>query len=149
MGQLIIPSEAVIYADNSVFIYTIEANPDYYTLLQPLWQEFQAGNIELITSELTLMETLVVPIRDCNNDLVNTYEQFLRSQPLQLIPISQALLQRERAAQLRAKTRLKTPDAIHAATALNRNCTLFLTNDRAFRNIVDLPVVLLDEVTEE
>ncbi|MEW6497003.1 MAG: PIN domain-containing protein [Cyanobacteriota bacterium] len=41
---------------------------------------------------------------------------------------------------------LKTPDAIHAATALNSSCTLFLTNDSGFRNVLSLPVVILSEV---
>lgn len=66
---------------------------------------------------------------------------------MDLISITQALLRK--AAQLRARTKLKTPDAIHAATALSRNCTLFLTNDRALKNTVDLPVILPDEAMEE
>lgn len=47
MGQLIIPSSAVIYADTSIFIYTIEVNPEYYSLLLPLWSLFQTGNVEI------------------------------------------------------------------------------------------------------
>ncbi len=35
----------------------------------------------------------------------------------------------ERAAELRAKQRLKTPDAIHLATALEHGCDEFWTND--------------------
>jgi predicted nucleic acid-binding protein len=47
---------------------------------------------------------------------------------------------------VRATTRLKTPDAIHAATALREGCTLFLTNDAQFRTIANLPVTVLQEV---
>lgn len=144
MGQLILPASARVYADTSVFIYTVEANPIYYDLLQPLWVQFQAGEIELVTSELSLMETLVVPMRDSNADLVNTYEQLLLLPPLRLFPISQAILRD--AANLRATTRLKTPDAIHAATALRENCTLFLTNDREFCTVAELPVTILSEI---
>ena len=146
MGQLVIPPAAIVYADTSIFIYTVEENSDYYSLLQPLWSRFQAREIELISSELTLMETLVVPIRDSNTDLIDTYEQLLLSQTIQLTPISQAVLRE--AARLRATTNLKTPDAIHAATALNNGCTLFLTNDSQFRNVAGLPVVILREVLE-
>ena len=146
MGQLVISPAAIVYADTSIFIYTVEENSDYYSLLQPLWSRFQAREIELISSELTLMETLVVPIRDSNTDLIDTYEQLLLSQTIQLTPISQAVLRE--AARLRATTNLKTPDAIHAATALNNGCTLFLTNDSQFRNVAGLPVVILREVLE-
>lgn len=35
MGQLNIPDSAIVYAGTSVFIYTVEANSNYYSLLQP------------------------------------------------------------------------------------------------------------------
>ena len=145
MGQLNLPDSARIYIDTSVVIYTIEVNPNYWQLLQPLWQKFQAGQIELITSELTLMESLVIPFRQSNIDLIDTYEQLLLSSVLQLIPISQTIL--KEAAKLRATTpSLRTPDAIHVATAIASSCTQFLTNDRQLRIVTDLPVVILDEV---
>ncbi len=50
------------------------------------------------------------------------YEQLLLSSVLQLISISQTILRE--AARLRATTPLlRTPDAIHAATAIASNCT--------------------------
>ena len=63
---------------------------------------------------------------------------------MQLIPVEQAILRQ--AASLRANNSLKTPDAIHAATAMAVNCDLFITNDRGFRNLAELPVVILTEV---
>lgn len=144
MGQLSIPSSAIVYLDTSVIIYTVEANPLYYSLLQPLWRKFQTGEIELVTSELTLMETLIVPLRQANTSLINDYEQLLLSSEIRLVSITQTLL--KSAANLRATTNLKTPDAIHAATAINAGCTLFLTNDNGFRNLINLPVVILREI---
>lgn len=52
MGQLILPTSGTIYLDTSVVIYTIEGNPDYYSLLQPLWAKFTTGEIQIISSEL-------------------------------------------------------------------------------------------------
>lgn len=146
MGQLNLPQSAKVYADTSVFIYTVEANPAYYLLLQPLWQKFRNREIELVTSELSLMETLILPLRNGNSALVNDYEQLLLFSEIQLIPISQSILRN--AANLRATTNLKTPDAIHAATAQSSGCTLFLTNDRGFRNVSTLPVTILSEVLQ-
>lgn len=76
MGQLNLPDSAKIYIDTSMAIYTIEVHPDYWQLLQPLWQKFQAGQIELVTSELTLLESLVILFRQSNtiavlNEIVN------------------------------------------------------------------------------
>lgn len=143
MGQLILPSSGTIYIDTSVVIYTIEGNPDYYSLLQPLWSKFYAGEIKIISSELILMEVLVVPLRNGNNSLVADYEELLSAQ-VQLITISQSVL--KQAASIRATTNLKTPDAIHAATALSVSCNQFITNDKGFRNVSSLPVVILSDI---
>lgn len=144
MGQLNIPSSSMIYLDTSPVIYTVEYNQNYFSLLQPLWLKFQAKEIEIISSELIIMETLVVPIRSANNALIAKYEQLLLSSEMRLFPISQAVLRQ--AATLRATTNIKTPDAIHAATALSVTCTQFITNDKGFRNVSGLPVVVLSEV---
>ncbi|MDZ8086712.1 MAG: type II toxin-antitoxin system VapC family toxin [Nostoc sp. DedQUE12b] len=144
MGQLILPTNGSIYIDTSVAIYTIEGNPDYYSLLQQLWLKFYTGDIQIISSELILMEVLVVPLRNGNNSLVADYEELLLSSQVQLIPISQSILQQS--ANLRATSNLKTPDAIHATTALSVNSNQFLTNDKGFRNVPGLPVVILSEV---
>ncbi|MDZ8239489.1 MAG: PIN domain-containing protein [Nostoc sp. ChiQUE01a] len=144
MGQLILPSSSVIYIDTPVVIYSVEWNPDYYSLLQPLWLKFQTGEIQIISSELILMETLVLPLKNNDTFLLNAYEELLLSENMQLVPISQPVLRQ--AANLRATTNLKTPDAIHAATALSVNCNQFITNDKGFRNVPGLPVIILSEV---
>ncbi len=144
MGQLNLPSSATIYLDTQVIIYTVEANQNYYSLLLPLWLKFQTSEIELMTTELTLLETLVFPLKNANTILVSDYEQLLLSSDIQLVPITQSVLRT--AANLRANTNLKTPDAIHAATAISEGCTLFLTNDKGFRNVPNLSVVILSDV---
>lgn len=49
----------------------------------------------------------------------------------------------ELAAPLRARTGIKTPDAIHAAAGLSAKVQLFLTNDSGFTRVPDLKVALL------
>jgi hypothetical protein len=71
MGQLEIPSSSKIYIDTAVAIYSVEWNPEYFLLLQPLWLKFQAEEIELVSSELILMESLVLPLRNEDTLLMN------------------------------------------------------------------------------
>lgn len=144
MGQLVIPPNSKVYIDTVVAIYSVEWNREYFELLRPLWLKFQSEEIELISSELILMETLVLPLRNEDALLINAYEELLLSEPMQLVPINQSILRQ--AANLRAANSLKTPDAIHAATAMSVNCDLFITNDNGFRNLAELPVVILSEV---
>jgi predicted nucleic acid-binding protein len=69
----------------------------------------------------------------------------LRSQNFDTLPVSTAIA--ERAAEIRALYRLKTPDAIQAATALEAGCNAFLTNNgQDFRRVTILNVLVLDEL---
>lgn len=91
------------------------------------------------------IEVLVKPLRDGNQELVTLYRQvLLGTAGLTCLPIRLAFL--ERAASLRAMHNLRTPDAIHAATALETGCSLFVTNDPSFRPIPNLNVAVLDEI---
>jgi predicted nucleic acid-binding protein len=144
MGTLSLPASGIVYVDTSPVIYSVEENATYSQLLEPLWNELAAGQIIVVSSELILLETLVVPLRNNDSDLIAAYEGILTQSDLDLFPITAQILRD--AAQLRATTKLKTPDAIHAATALSAQCTLFLTNDFAFQRIANLPVLVLDDV---
>jgi predicted nucleic acid-binding protein len=42
--------------------------------------------------------------------------------------------------------RLRTPDAIHLATALHQGADIFLTNDHALLQVNEVPVLLIDEL---
>jgi predicted nucleic acid-binding protein len=144
MGALTLPASGLVYLDANPVIYTVEKHPVYGPLLQPLWQATQTKTIEVVSSDLALMETLVGPLKRGNITLEKAYEQALLGTEMRLLPITQAILRE--AARLRATTRLKTPDALHAATALDAGCVLFVTNDAGFRSVASLPLVILDDL---
>jgi predicted nucleic acid-binding protein len=139
-----VPSAGLVYLDTNPVIYSVEKHPVYWPLLQPLWQAAKAKSIEIISSDLTLMETLVGPLKVGDAALVNAYEQLFLQAQTRLLPITQTILRA--AAQLRATTKLKTPDALHAATALGAGCALFVTNDSGFRGVASLPLVFLSDL---
>jgi predicted nucleic acid-binding protein len=143
VGALSLPASGLVYLDASPIIYTVERHPVYEPLLQPLWQAARAGTIEVVTSELALLETLVGPLKRGDKALERAYEQALLGTELRLLPVTQPVLRE--AARLRATTRLTTPDALHAATAQQAGCVLFVTNDTGFRG-VSLPVVILGDL---
>lgn len=88
---------------------------------------------------------LVGPIKQGNATLQAGFKRLLlRSTNVRTVPILQSVL--ERAASLRAETGLKTPDAIHAATALGEGCAHFVTNDAAFRRVPGLNVTVLRDL---
>lgn len=144
MGQLSFPLLAAVYLDTAPIIYSVEKHADYWQLLTPLWNALKASEIEVFTSELTLLETLVQPIKQNNNALVAAYETLLTKTEIRLQPINADILRE--AANLRAIQNFKTPDAIHAATAATSNCAYFVTNDNGFKRLSNFDVIVLGEL---
>lgn len=144
MGALSLPASGLVYLDANPVIYSVEKHPVYWPLLQPLWQAAKVKAVEIISSDLALMETLVGPLKSGNAALALAYEQLYQQAQTRLLPITHPILRE--AAQLRATTRLKTPDALHAATARQAGCVLFVTNDPDFRGVASLPLVILDDL---
>ena len=143
MGALSIPASGYVYVDANTVIYAVERIDPYRAVLAPLWQAAQQQQISLITSELTWLETLVKPLRENNKQLEALFRSFLTAQEMMLIPATLPIW--EHAAQLRGLG-LKTPDALHAATASAVACNLFVTNDPMFLRVRQLPVTILNTV---
>jgi predicted nucleic acid-binding protein len=145
MGSLNLPPSGSVYVDTQTLIYAIESNSTYAPVVDPFLKEVEAGRVELVTSELTVMEVLVRPIRLGDQPLIDRYEGFFVLPNVRLLPVTLDVLRS--AARLRATIpKLRTPDAIHAASALAAGVSLFVTNDFAFRTVPGLMVEVLDAV---
>lgn len=140
MGGLALPTSGSLYLDANGFIYSVERITPYYEMLDTLWQATGSGQVTVVTSELTLLEVLVKPLKAGNAALSAAFDTILRHSPdVQMVPITQSVLQEA------ATLSLKTPDALHAATALLHACSLFVTNDKSFRQVAHLPIMVLSE----
>jgi predicted nucleic acid-binding protein len=146
VGSLTPPSSGLVSIDSAALIYTVERHPDFGPLLDPLWEAAAQSSIEVVGSELLILETLVLPLRTGDAALRGDYEAAMFGSDLRLLPITSQVLRE--AARLRAEHRLRTPDAIHAAAATDAGAALFVTNDPDFRRVPGLPVaVLVDLLT--
>lgn len=137
-----------VYLDTNIFIYAIEGHARYAEELRLLLKRIEVGELVAVTSELTLAEVLPGPLRMGNDKQASVFRHFLRSRPptFNVLPVTRMIL--EEAANLRATTSLKLPDAIHAATALLRKCEAFVTNDSKIKPMASLEVLQLDDVIE-
>ena len=83
------------------------------------------GNVELVVSDLVRLECRVVPLRNGDAELLRrVVEAFAAAEFARL---TRSVF--DRAAELRARHRIKTPDALHLAAALEHGCDEFWTND--------------------
>jgi predicted nucleic acid-binding protein len=126
--------------DTCVFIYYIEEHPAFLPIVEPVFKAVDRGKLQAVTSDLTLLEVLVVPYRMGDVRLAEKYEALLtRSRGLSVVGLSRSLLRG--AARIRAAAGLKTPDAIQVATALAAGCTSLVTADRNIPDIGGLRIV--------
>lgn len=77
------------------------------------------------------IEVLIKSLADWSQALAKDYEDFLAAQ--QWLPIADADF--DRATRLRAVHKLKTPDALHLATAIRHSCIEFWTNDDCLNSV--------------
>jgi predicted nucleic acid-binding protein len=135
----------VVGLDTAPLIYYIERKPVYIDMLRPFFQAVDRGEISIVTSVITLTETLVHPLRNGNKDLANRYRDILfRSNGLTTLPLSPDIA--EEAAQLRALHNIRTPDAIQMATAIKGRASFFLTNDTCLPSSPRLQVLVLNNL---
>ena len=87
------------------------------------------------------MECRSKPLRLGDLVTVAQFDTFFAGIEIVLLDITAAVI--ERATELRAKYQLKTPDAIHYATAAEVGATVFLTGDRALARCSETLVEIL------
>ena len=145
MGLIRDIGDGPLALDTAAFIYFIEEDPRFLSLLDPVFAAIDEGRLPATASSLTLLEVLVVPYRAGNVPLAERYEQVLtRSRGLHLIDIDRTQLRT--AAQLRAiHSGLRTPDAIQISAALSGGCSALLTNDRDLPAVPGLRILQLED----
>jgi predicted nucleic acid-binding protein len=79
MGILSAITGSFVYLDANIFIYALEAFPEYASELTVLFEAIDRGQFQAVTSELTLAETLVKPLMDGDVAKQVVYEQAVQS----------------------------------------------------------------------
>jgi len=99
----------------------------------------------MVTSTVTLVEVLVLPLRQGNTILAQEYREILLNQEsLTVVELTPDIA--ETAAQLRASYNLRSPDSIQMATAIREGASFFLTNDVRLPSLPGLTVLVLENL---
>lgn len=118
-----------LYVDTAPLIYFVEQNPVYLDRMREIIKQIDTGSVAGFTSVLTLTEVLMHPIRSHQPVLAKAYRDILLNSA-HFSPVVVTVAIAEKAAQMRAQYNLKTPDALHIASAIHTGCDAFLTNDK-------------------
>lgn len=109
-----------LFLDACIVIDLVEAKPEQQGKLKILI----TGN-QVVSSELVRMESRLQALRDHREDWLRLYDSYFER--CEMIPFSRELF--DLGSRLRIDHRIKTPDALHLATALVSGCAQFWTND--------------------
>lgn len=133
--------------DTSIFIYHLEDIEPYSELTEALLSNVSRGKNNAIISSVVLIELLVKPLQDKNFNIANSIEKFLDDLPnSKILPVDLEIARKS--AYIRSKYNILIPDAIHIATAIAGNSSLFVTNDIRLKKIDEIEVITLEDFIE-
>jgi len=133
-----------IHIDSMVIIYLIEQHPVYLPIVRPLFELIDSRTIVGVSSHITLLEVMVLPLKQGRSDLARKYRQLMvGSGCMELLPVDQGVA--EEGAAIRAKYNFRTPDAIQLATSVQCKADAFITNDSRLRRFDHLDVLVLED----
>lgn len=135
-----LPQGATVVVDTAPFIYLLESHPQFADQFVGLFEAAAAGDLTIRLSTITLAEVLSGPFKAGQTALTKRYEKALSR--LSVIPVSPSIA--VLAAQLRAQYRLKLPDAIQLASALDVGAAAFVTHDRDFSQVTGVAILTGD-----
>ena len=92
-------------------------------------------------SRLARLECRSKPLRSGDLATLAQFDVFFAGVELLVVEVNPAVI--ERATDLRARYNLKSPDAIHYATAVEVGATVFLTGDRGLSRCSEVSVEVL------
>jgi len=134
-----------IAMDTSVFIYQLENNPRYTDLTNHVFAWLEQTGHAAVASTITMTELLVQPYRMSDFQQVNEFYALLSTYP-NLDWVAPSLLVADTAARIRAAHRLRTPDALQAATAIQSQATGLVTNDAVFERVKEIETLVLEHL---
>ena len=132
-----LPQGASVLVDTAPWIYVLESHPQLADRFVGLFEAAAKGQVLIALSTNTLAEVLTGPFKAGQTALAKRYEKALLQYRVVDVSAPIAAL----AAQLRAQYRLKLPDALQLATALDIGAAALVTHDRDFSQVSGLDIL--------
>lgn len=131
--------------DSNSLIYLLENRGPYANYVAQAVATLERKGAWGVVSAIVEMELLVKPLRERDSSTIERVELFLRTTPNLSIRSVDRVVAR-RAADIRARTGISTPDAVVVATALEERCDAIIGNDyNVASRTTAIPYVCLDD----
>jgi predicted nucleic acid-binding protein len=127
---------SLVLVDSAPVIYTLDGNPKFARRFARVFERHAAGELVLAVTTITIAEVLTGPLAADDQALAGRYHAILNA--WRVVELSSEIA--ASAARLRARYRLKLPDAVQVASALAIGADVLLTHDNDFAKINGLRV---------
>ncbi len=133
-----LPAGALLLVDSAPLIYHLEGNAQFAPRFNGLFEAAAAGRVSIAITTITLAEVVAGPYRHGRDALAKQMEAALAEHAIHPLSATIAV----EAARLRHRYRLRLPDAIQLATALEINAYALVTHDRDFSGVEDVRILM-------
>lgn len=124
-----LPRGSTAALDTVALVYFLERHPAHHRTASRILRRIESGELAGVASSLVFAELLVPAYRAGDTSRAGSVLRLLTSFPnLKVFDITPGIS--AESARLRARYGLRTPDAIHAATALAAGADVLVTDDR-------------------
>ncbi len=132
-----VPDRSLLLVDSAPLIYFLEDDARFAARFAGLFESAASGRLSIAVTTVSIAEVLVGPYANERDALAAQIQAALTQ--YQVVPLTLSLA--AQAARLRARYRLRLPDAIQLASALDIGAWALVTHDRDFRSVQDVRVL--------
>lgn len=133
-----LPDDSLLLVDTAPFVYHFQNDALYAPRFAGLFEQAAVGRLRIALTTVALAEVLTGPYGHGRDALGKQLEAALGEFDIHPLSVSIAV----EAARLRARYRLRLPDAIQLATALEIGAWGLVTHDRDFSAVDDVRVLM-------
>ena len=134
-----------VFVDTAPIIYYLENSSLYVDSIKKFFSECIEGNIQIVTSAITVEEYLVFPYSSGKIEFADNFKRFIEYMDIEVVDIDSVIA--EQGAKIRSQYRnFKAMDALQIAVAIISRCDMFFTNDKQLRQEKELPCMTIEDL---
>ena len=135
----------VLFLDTGTIVRLLQMHPDYYPVVSSVLDFAYENNVTLLVSNVTLFEISKKAFALGEGLLSRQYREFFEhSRNVKPCEVTGEIA--VKAAEYAGTQKLSNEESLRLATAYVCGADCILTDTAAFRDLTDVPVVLLDDV---
>ncbi|MGV6851624.1 MAG: type II toxin-antitoxin system VapC family toxin [bacterium] len=134
-----------IYIDANIFIYFLDGQEPFASMVTPFLEAVIDGEIIGYTGDAVLAEVMVHPYKLGNLATIERFKAFFAQDDF-LTVLSHDANAFDLASQISGTKGMKLVDSLHMATALQAGCSYLITHDQKMKSVDDVKIIQLSKL---